>query len=300
MALSENLKATLSRNVTVSDMLTLIGIVSTASYSVYRGRKDFINWHSRYCPNSVRVELSTIKPIYRNNKLKYQLSYRSVYDKQLRDIISNEYGITKIQKAAKKCTENDPFIKLKRVQDQWYFYGSVIAALEQNYGLLWFMKGYHTNVSSNTYHPVKYGNDNDDDLSNKYVLAMVSTMKFKDVDKANVYAYLKWLYNGRQYGLNNFKIGRKIRGILLNEEMVANIVENEEIDFEEWENYLDLHGVRMGSKSYYDLTLRWHTIGQMIDIYKNGNEEWANPLCWIEIPDPSAFQNIFLKQHHAI
>ena len=269
----------------------MLGIITAsfgAGVAMYKFHRDYLNWIGRFNQSSVHIQLHRITKY----KGSYQLSYRTLLYTKLSDLIHNEYGIQQVHKAIRDCKVDRQFIKLRNKRDQWYFHGTIIAALEQQYSINYFIDGWNTNLSVNTYHPHRYDviNEQDNDLSNRYLLAMVWPMDEKD--NYSYWAYLNWCVEGRPYdGAHDFQVSRKIRGFVVDEETIANISQELESylhDKDDWqhhfESYLDLEEGLAGVTEW-DLKLRWKMIGEMIKEYPG--TIWSdaeNPLCPIEIP----------------
>eukprot|EP01084_Bolivina_argentea_P107840 192781_1 len=108
----------------ISIPLILTGIAS--SRLIFHSKRS---WHRKDFYNIMNVSLNTIirtpKPISSTNistayqTYKYTLYFRTLMEKELRDVIPNEEGIKQLIEAAKKTDDSNPFIIIKNSNNHW-------------------------------------------------------------------------------------------------------------------------------------------------------------------------------------
>ena len=243
----------------------------TFGLMVYGARKHYKNWKKGFFASMVHLDVVSITKSA-SNPSKYHIFPRTIFHKPLRKIIDNDHGIKKIQKAAKQCTFEQPFINIQPIADQWYFHNSVICAMEQDFKELWLQRdvdlsnGYKTNI-----------------MSQKYILALAFPWNLS-------YDEVKHLDELNEYDVSGHKVHKKIRGFLINEDTMRELSDMEEffdlkrMDVMEWIEYLDLNQIPQGTPMHLDIILKWSFVKRMIEKYQRNPCKWAEPLCTVEVP----------------
>eukprot|EP01084_Bolivina_argentea_P078376 142210_1 len=259
--------------ISIIDSIGLLGVCIPTSLFLYKRFQHMKHFISRYSPQSVHIELYNI---VRCNQIepKYKLAYRSVFHKPLNTVISNEYGLRRIQKAANNSSFENPFIRMQTINDNWFVYGSIISQMEQEYKHLWFERD--QNLLKRTNQMVR---------SQKYILALSGAHHHITLSN-QVMQYMQSIWNGiKGRPQSNFQVSRRIRGFMINVQTVENIVnEISNIDENKWLELLDISRIEDKDERLLDRELRWNTIKKMIDHYDNGERLWTEPLCTIDIP----------------
>ena len=254
----------------------------TFGIMIYSARKHYKNWNNGFFASMVHIDAVTILKSPKYND-KYQIFPRVIFHKQLQNVIDNEHGIKQIQKAAKKCTFQQPFIQLSRIADHWYFHNSIICALEQDMKLLWFKRDIDINDNLN--------NLSTNILYRNYILAIAMPWNLTQTDLKT--CFLKELDAENEYQISGHKVHRKIRGFMINEQTMKQLSQLKEfnnlkdMDTTQWTKYLDCDGFERGSASHLDVIFKWTFVKRIIEKYQlNGNNQgqWSQPLCKVQIP----------------
>eukprot|EP01084_Bolivina_argentea_P102194 183116_1 len=291
----EKIKDTFGSSATIhvgfGEFLGILGLSIPATLFIRQLYKNHKHWVSRYQPNSVHVDLSTIIKCNQSNK--YRLMTRTIYQTKLKDIIGNEHGIKQIHNAIRLCSLRSPFIRLSPIDDQWYLNNRTISAVEQNYRISWFERDSTINNSIQ----IVQNDMNIDTLgisSEKYIFAMWcpyywdGNLSHINVNQSYVFwTYLKELFNFDNTRSAQFTISKRIRATFINEQFIETIIREidmQNISDEEWRDLYDMDPTKIGTSMYHDRILRWIFVKRIIEEYANGNNEWANPLCSVELP----------------
>merc|ERR1712228_907621 len=91
---------------TFGNALAVFGIGIPFVLGALRSRNIYNNFKGKYFPNVLHIQLHTItrSPNSINCPLpKYRVYTRTIYEKQLKDVIFNEHGMTVLQRASRKC-----------------------------------------------------------------------------------------------------------------------------------------------------------------------------------------------------
>ena len=89
-----------SHHLTFGNALAVVGIGIPLALGAWRSRLVYNNFRAKYFPNVLHVQLHTISrsPKYRNmTNPKYRVFTRTIYEKDLNDVIFNEHGIKVLQ-----------------------------------------------------------------------------------------------------------------------------------------------------------------------------------------------------------
>eukprot|EP00483_Globobulimina_turgida_P010264 UN10283 len=100
----------------ISIPLLLTGIAS--SRILFRSKRS---WHRKDFYNVMNVSLNTIirSPKTATGCTKYTLYFRTLMEKEVRDVIPNPEGIKQLIEAAKKTNEENPFIIIENSNNHW-------------------------------------------------------------------------------------------------------------------------------------------------------------------------------------
>eukprot|EP01084_Bolivina_argentea_P275588 470036_1 len=253
----------------------------------FRSRTVYNNFKGKYFPNVLHVQLHTISksPCSRySTQPKYRVFTRTIYERELHNIIFNEHGIKVLQKASRKCTFQNPLIRIKPIEDHYYICNAILIKLNEVFNHHWVARDFHIDSINDI---PEY-----DILQTKmYIFALLSTLNSKKPKKNSV-------FNPKPFYMG------KIRAFVIQEKFIKELLEmfdgsNDSLNIhnmstEEWRLYLEMELTDNSNiPRMFDYLTRWDIIREIVkeyDVqsktYYNHTKQlhWGNPMCLLEIP----------------
>jgi len=253
-----------------SNTLALIGLTAPILFTAYKRQTQLLQLKNNYFPNVLHVQLFSIVPS-RRYPHKYSLHNASILKDDIRNVIYNYHGQRILQKYWRRCSRQDPLIRIEPLVQHHIVLNSIITKVHEKFADQWIYRDCALTMDRTR---VAYDAIN----AQMYVLALVNTNVFD--------------CNGDD--INQFK---RVRAMLIKSDTLKYFAERHSassLSQREWDEMLDTdYATLYGSEQeqFVAHCLRgWKTVKKILEEYEKHPKtfdkqlKWGRPLAAMELP----------------
>ena len=271
-----------------SNTLSIIGLTAPFIFAGYKRHGQLRQLRNNYFPNVLHIQLFTIVPsLNHSNNNKYCVHYSSLLKDELKNVIYNYYGQRILRKYWRKCTKQDPLIRIQPTIHHHIILNSIITKIHERSGNLWIYRDKALSMDRNI---INYDAIN----AEFYVLALVNTNVFEVPGD----------------DISQFKL---IRAILIKNKTLKYFDDNYDVanmSNVEWNRMLDTDYAKLyGDENLVGHCLRgWNTIKSILTEYNkqektfDGQLKWGEPMALLELPserEASDGKKVYTRSAHS-
>ena len=122
-----------------ANTLSVIGLTGPLLYAAYRSYGQLRALRASYFPHVLHLHLFTIVPS-RRYPTKYTAHYSSLLKDELSNIIYNYHGQRILQRYWRRCTYEDPLIRIQPKLQHYFVLNSIVTKLNEKFADQWLLR----------------------------------------------------------------------------------------------------------------------------------------------------------------